>query len=109
MDIEDVTFSDRPFRALKRFLYFLLGIVELFLLVQFLIELAGFNPAAPFTVFMEGLTAPFLWPFQGIYPATIHGAIVIDWSVLIAMIAYQLALYIMVSLLELFWPRTKTV
>lgn len=105
--MEYVVFSERPFRALKRFLYFLLWILELVLLMQFIVELAGFNPDAPFTVFMRELTAPFLWPFQGIYPSTIHGSIVIDWSVLIAMIVYQLILYILVSLLELFWPREK--
>jgi uncharacterized protein YggT (Ycf19 family) len=103
--MEYITFSERPFRALKRFLYFLLWVLELLLLVQFLIELAGFNPAAPFTRLMANLTEPFVWPFQGIYPSTIQGQIVIDWSVLIAMIVYQLVLYIIVSLLELFWPR----
>ena len=61
------------------------------------------------TAFMKELTAPFLWPFQGIYPSTVHGSIVIDWSVLIAMIVYQLVLYILVSLLELFWPRERVV
>jgi uncharacterized protein YggT (Ycf19 family) len=104
-----VIFSERPFRALKRLLYFMLWIVELFLLGQFLIGLAGFGESAPFTMFMSNLTAPFLWPFQGIYPSTIHGSTVIDWSVLIAMVVYQLALYILVSMLELFWPKEKTI
>jgi len=102
-----LTLSERPFRALKRFLYFILWIVELFLLARFLMELAGFNPAAPFTVFVHDLTAPLLWPFEGIYPSTANGAMVIHWSILIAMIVYQLLLYIIVSLMELLWPKGR--
>lgn len=100
-----VTMTNRPFVALKRFLYFLLWVIELLLLAEFFIQLAGFNPEAPFTRFMKAMAAPFIWPFQNIYPPIAHGWAVIDWSILIAMVVYQLALYVLISLLELFWPR----
>lgn len=102
-----VSFSEKPFRTLKRFLYFMLWLAELLLLIRFLIGLAGFNKGAPFTMLMDDLTAPFLWPFLGIYPTAVHGAIVVDWSVLIAMVVYQLFIYVIVSLLELFWPKSE--
>jgi len=102
-----LTLSERPFRALKRFLYFFLWLVELFLLVRFFIELAGFNPAAPFTMFMKDITSPFLWPFENIYPSVQNGSVVIHWSILIAMVVYQLLLYIIVSLMELLWPKGR--
>lgn len=72
-----------------RFLYYILGIVEILLAFRFLFKLGGANSQSPFVAFIYGLTSPLTLPFEGIFgrvaPAT---GSVIEPSTLVAMGVY---------------------
>ncbi len=88
-------------RFVTRLLYGLLDILLLILAVRFLLKLFGANPATPFTRLFYGFTNPFVAPFAGIFPGGSVGGFILEWSTIVAMAVYALAVYIIVRLLWL--------
>lgn len=91
-----------------RVVKFLLYLVEAFLALRFILRLIGANPGAGFTQFINRGSQPFMQPFLGLVPPTSVGGVVIDWSILIAMLAYWLLAWAIIRLFFLSYPRTRT-
>jgi YggT family protein len=70
--------------------WLLLGILEAFLAVRFVLKLIAANPANPFAVFIYGFTNLFLFPFAGLTATPAAGGMVLEISTLIAMLVYGL-------------------
>lgn len=83
----------------------LLFLVEAFLALRFILRLIGANPAAGFTQFIYRGSAPFMRPFQNIVPVSSTEEVVIDWPVLIAMVAYWLLAWAIIRIFFLSYPR----
>jgi hypothetical protein len=77
-----------------RFVYFILGFVEVILALRLFLKMMGANPASFFAKVMYGLSGIFLLPFKGLFPlpAPTDGVIarVFEASVIVAMIVYAL-------------------
>jgi hypothetical protein len=67
-----------------------LGILEALLALRFVLKLIGANEASPFAVFVYGFTKLFLWPFAGLTGTPAVGAMVFEFTTLIAMVVYAL-------------------
>ena len=67
-----------------------LGILEALLALRFVLKLIGANEASPFAVFVYGFTKLFLWPFAGLTGTPVAGAMVLEFTTLIAMVVYAL-------------------
>jgi uncharacterized protein YggT (Ycf19 family) len=86
-------------RILNDFIMIVLGIVELFLGLRFVLRLFGANPAAPFAQFVYASSAPLLEPFRNIFPvAVIEPGSAMEFSTLFAMIVYALFAYLVIEL-----------
>ena len=70
--------------------WWLLGILEAFLALRFVLKLIAANPANPFAVFIYGFTNLFLFPFVGLTATPAAGGMVLEISTLIAMLVYGL-------------------
>ena len=75
-------------------IYFILGVIETFLLIRFFLKLFGANPASWFTAFVYWVSNIFMLPFYGVFrntaPAGPGIARVFEPSTLVAAIIYVL-------------------
>jgi hypothetical protein len=70
--------------------WLLLGILEAFFALRFVLKLIGANPSSPIAVFIYGFTGLFLFPFAGLTGTPTLGNMVLEVSTLIAMAIYAL-------------------
>jgi hypothetical protein len=70
--------------------WLLLGILEAFLALRFVLKLIAANPDSPFAVFIYGFTNLFLFPFAGLTGTPSAGGMVLEIPTMIAMVVYAL-------------------
>ena|SRR5579859_2322408 len=82
-----------------QFIYVVLGALDALLIIRFVLKLLAANPSAGFTSFIYGITAPFVLPFQGVFPSPQTNASVLEVSTLLAIIVYALLAWLIVSVI----------
>ena len=100
---EEVFEDDNQRRAnirywITRITYFVLGVLEVILLLRFLFRLLGANQGSSFVMFLYNLSHVFVVPFYGIFSDPAFGNSVLEISTLIAMLVYALLAWGIVSL-----------
>jgi cation transport ATPase len=91
---------------IARIVYFVLGVLEIILLLRFIFRLLGANQGSDFVMFLYNLSHVFVGPFNGIFNDQALGRSVFEISTLVAMIVYALIAWGIVSLGNLiFAPR----
>jgi hypothetical protein len=75
---------------ITQLVWLFLGILEALLALRFVLKLIGANQASPIAVFIYGFTKLFLWPFAGLTGTPAAGAMVLEFTTLIAMVVYAL-------------------
>ncbi len=84
--------TSRTLHAVTQVISFVLGVVELLLLVRIVLIFFGANPEAEFTSLIYGWSAPLVAPFQGVFPNAISIAGgVLEVAAVLAMIVYAIA------------------
>jgi len=78
--------------------YFVLGVVEVILLLRLIFRLLGANESSDFVMFLYNLSHIFVGPFNGIFNDQALGRSVFEISTLVAMIVYALIAWGLVSL-----------
>ncbi|MBO0780273.1 MAG: YggT family protein [Ktedonobacteraceae bacterium] len=79
--------------------YFVLGVLEVIMLLRFVFRLLGANQGSDFVVFLYNLSHVFVYPFNGIFnDQTIGKVSVFEVSTLIAMLVYALVAWGLVAL-----------
>jgi hypothetical protein len=78
--------------------YFILGVLEVILLLRLLLRLLGANEVSGFVAFIYNLSHIFVAPFNGIFNDQALGRSVFETSTLVAMIVYALLAWGIVSL-----------
>ncbi len=73
--------------------YFLLGVLEIILLLRFIFRLLGANAYNSFIPFLYNVSYPFVAAFHGIFDARTVGNGVLEFSTLIAMLIYALIVW----------------
>jgi len=89
-------------------IYWLTGILETLLGVRFALRLFGANPNNQFAQLINSLSAPFIAPFSTLFisPTSSGGANIVDVNIIVAIVAYALLSYLLVSLIRfLFYHR----
>jgi YggT family protein len=89
-------------------IYWLGGILEILLVLRFVLRLFGANPQNEFARLINNLSAPFIAPFSTLFisPTSEGGANIFDVNIVIAIIAYALLSYLLVSLVRfIFYNR----
>lgn len=91
---------------IARVVYFVLGVLEVILLLRLIFRLLGANESSAFVMFLYNLSHIFVAPFNGIFNDQALGRSVFEISTLVAMIVYALIAWGIVSLANLiFAPR----
>jgi len=89
--------------TIKRVIYFILGLLEVFLAFRLVFKLLGANPVSGFVSFIYSTTQIFLAPFTAIFRSAVTQGIetsaVLEPSVIIAMIVYALIAWGIVKLI----------
>ena len=84
-------------------IFWLVGILEILLVIRFLLRLFGANPQNEFAQLINNLSAPFIAPFSTLFisPTSGAGANIFDVNIAIAIVAYGLLSYLLVSLIRI--------
>jgi YggT family protein len=87
--------------------WLLLGILEAFLALRFILKLIGANPGSPVAVFIYGLTGLFLLPFAGLTATPQLGGMVLELSTMVAMVVYALIAWAIERIIWLIFYRPR--
>jgi uncharacterized protein YggT (Ycf19 family) len=89
--------------------YFLLGVLEVILLLRLIFRLFGANEDSSFITFLYTLSHPFVTAFNGIFNDQTLGKYgVFEFSTLIAMVVYALIIWGLVSLVNVIFAPIQT-
>lgn len=89
-------------------IYWLSGLLEILLALRFGLRLFGANPENDFARLITNLSDPFMAPFSTLFvsPASNNGTNIFDVNIIIAIIAYALLSYLVVSFVRfIFYNR----
>ncbi len=90
----------------RKVVYFILGLVDILLIIRFILRLLGANPANEFVKIIYAITNALLWPFSGIFSSAVFNGIetksVMEPATLIAIVVYALVAWGIVKLIEIF-------
>lgn len=91
-------------KAIK-YVYYILGILEVLFAFRLIFKLLGANPSSPFVSFIYSLTQLFLWPFVSIFRTAVTKGIetqaVLEPTTIIGMIVYALVAWGIIKLIEI--------
>lgn len=76
-----------------------IGAIEFFLGIRFLLRLFGANPSAPFVSWVYEMTNPLLYPFNNIFPTSQIQGFVFDFTTLFALMVYVFVGYLILQLI----------
>jgi uncharacterized protein YggT (Ycf19 family) len=86
-------------------IWLLFGILDVLLLFRFALKLMNANPNNAFASFIYDLTALFMKPFEGLVESPTSGDLVLDISVLVAIVVYSLIAWVIVRLVWVLFYR----
>ncbi len=92
---------------LYQVIWYILGVVEVFLAARILLKLIAANPNSGFTNFVYSISAPLALPFRGVLGTTTSLDSTIEWSTIIAMAVYAVIAVGLVKLFQLIKPTTE--
>lgn len=91
--------SISPAILAERVINVIVGIIELLLAIRLVLELLGASAAAPFIAWIYNASWGLVAPFSGAFPSiSLGGNSLIDFSTVLAMIAYAILAWIVTKL-----------
>jgi hypothetical protein len=96
----------KPLYRSTQIVWYILGIMEILLLLRFFLKLFAANPEAGFTQFIYGATYLFAGPFLFVFNISQAGGSIFEWSTLLAMAVYFLLAWMIVKALVMGKPVT---
>jgi len=88
-----------------RIVYYILGVIEVFLGLRFVLRMLGANTQSAFVQFIYSVSAIFMAPFSAIFKTTVVEGAKLEWSILVAMAVYALIGWGIVALIRAINPR----
>src|SRR5688500_19004581 len=82
-------------------IYYVLWMIEIVLFLRFLLKLLGANPANEFIAFLYSLAGVLMGPFLDIFGVSSVNNMVLEPSVLVAMVFYAIVAYVLVAFVRL--------
>ena len=86
------------FGIIRTFVNIVVGVIEFLLSLRFIFKFFAVNSSTPFVAWLYGATASLVSPFARILPDLKLGGFVIDFSILVALIIYVLAGYLILRI-----------
>jgi len=88
----------------SQIVWYILGVIEILLLLRFVLKFVGANASAGFTQFIYMASSPFAGSFSNVVNSSQVGKSVFDWSILLAIIIYALVAWGIVKLFVMSQP-----
>lgn len=85
--------------------YLIFGIIEVLIAARVILEILGANPHAGFTSVINGITAPFVAFFQGVFPTPQGGGSRLEISAVLAIAVYALLAWGSVRVIQILAKR----
>lgn len=96
----------KPLYRVSQIVWYIVGLMEVFLLLRLFMKLLGANPLAGFSRFIYGVTGVFGAPFYSVFPTAQSSGVVFEGSTLLAMFVYALFGWLIVKALVMSKPVT---
>ncbi len=90
MDSSYSSSRTKPLYRGTQVVWYIVGILEVFLAFRFILKLLGANAAAGFSSFVYGVTYVFAAPFLTVFRYTKVEGSIVEWTTLLAMLVYLL-------------------
>lgn len=90
--------STKPLYRGMQVVWYLLGLLEIFLAFRFILKLLGANAEAGFTSFVYGTTHIFITPFFTVFGTTKVSGSIFEWTTLLAMFVYWIIAFGIIKL-----------
>jgi uncharacterized membrane protein len=102
--------AEQKLRSLKidRILWTLLGILEIFLGMRFVLKLIAANAASGFSVFIYGITGAVIAPFRSLLGTPTYEGSIFEITTLVAMAVYALFFWIIVRVIRIATDRSTS-
>lgn len=94
----------KPLYRMTQIIWYIVGLLEVLLVLRFFLKLFAANSAAGFTQFIYGATWIFAGPFIYVFQASKMENNVFEWSTLLAMAVYALGGWLIVKALVMGKP-----
>jgi hypothetical protein len=91
--------TSKPLFRGTQIVWYILGLMETFLVFRFALKLLAANAAAGFTGFIYGVTYIFVAPFNSVFGITQVEGSIFEWTTLLAMLVYWLVAWAIARLL----------
>ena len=85
--------------AATRVVFLVFTVLEVLLLFRFAFKISGANAAQPLVAWLYAFTAPFVRPFQGIFPEP-RAVVIVDVPALLAILFLFLVSWLIVALVR---------
>ena len=89
----------------RRYVYYILGILEVLFAIRLVFKLLGANPTSTFVSLIYSMTGLFLTPFTSIFRTAVTKGVetqsVLEPATIIAMIVYALVAWGIIKLIEI--------
>lgn len=94
----------KPLYRMSQIVWYIVGLMEVFLLLRLIMKLLGANPMAGFSKFIYGVTGVFGAPFYAVFKPAAAEGVVFEGSTLLAMGVYALFGWLIVKALVMSKP-----
>lgn len=94
--------------VVSRMIWFVAGVIEVFIAIRFVLLMLGANAAAGFVTFVYGVSDVFMAPFSTIFGTSRVEGAVFEWSALVAIAVYALIAWGLVALMGAVNPRDRS-
>jgi hypothetical protein len=91
----------------RQAIYLIFGIVQGLIAIRFILRALGANPEAGFASFINGVTAPLLVPFVGLFRPVALNGMVLELHSIVAIIVYALLAWVLAKLAWLLLGETR--
>jgi uncharacterized membrane protein len=95
-------------QKIDRILWTLLGILEIFLGLRFVLKLIGANPDSGFSIFIYGITGAVIAPFRSLLGTPTYAGSVFEITTLVAMAVYALFFWILMRVIRIVTDRSTS-
>lgn len=82
--------TTKPLYRGTQIVWYILGLLEAFLVFRFVLKLLAANPVAGFSRFIYGVTNIFVAPFNNVFGLSRVEGSIFEWTTLLAMLVYWL-------------------
>lgn len=82
--------TTKPLFRGTQIVWYMLTLLEVFLMFRFILKLTAANPEAGFTSFIYAATWAFTAPFIAVFSKTTVQGSIMEWTTLLAMVVYWL-------------------